>query len=332
MERSASPDVFTPLDAARSAFLRASAPALTPFFADRERRVLWLGVASVLVAFMLTGLAPLWLLALGPVVLGVPHLLADVRYLVVKPGLHREVSLMLGLGVPLVAVTAGAPPVFGVLSVFVAVASGPRSWRQLLAFAGATVLALVAWAFSDDFRLAFVHGHNLVAIGLWFALRPRPSSHGWIPALALGGSALILVGGLDPVVTAMGGWDAPGTGSDFGEFVATHTSGLDPTLAARVVLSFCFLQSVHYAMWLRLIPDDARERRAPRTFRASWRALVQDFGLPALAVVAGLAVGLAAWGAVELSAARNGYLHLATFHGYLELAIAARWFVKGRPA
>ncbi|MCU0687097.1 MAG: hypothetical protein MUF34_33435 [Polyangiaceae bacterium] len=48
--------------------------------------------------------------------------------------------------------------------------------------------------------------------------------------------------------------------------------------------------------------------------------------------MAGLAMGLAAWGAFELRAARDGYLHLATFHGYLELAIAVRWFVKGRPA
>ncbi|MDX2010560.1 MAG: hypothetical protein SFW67_10235 [Myxococcaceae bacterium] len=332
MDRGAALDVLTPLDAARSAVLRMSAPLLTPFFGDRERRVLWLGVGSVVMAFVLTGLAPLWLLALGPVVLGVPHLLADVRYLVVKPRLHRDVPLMLGLGVPLVAVTVGAPPVFGVLSVLVAALSGPRSWRQGLAFLAVAALAAVAWGFPDGFQLAFVHGHNLVAIGLWFALRPRPSSHGWIPGLALAGSAFILVGGLDPLVTAMGGWRAPGTGSDFGEFVVTHTSGLDPTVAAHVVLSFCFLQSVHYAMWLRLIPDDARERRAPRTFRASWRALAQDFGLPALAAVGGLAVGLAAWGIVELPAARTGYLHLATFHGYLELAIAARWFVKGRPA
>jgi hypothetical protein len=255
-----------------------------------------------------------------------------VRYLVVKPGLHRDGWWMVGVAAPLLAVTLGASPSVGVLAAVPAVLSAPRSRRRAPALAVAGVLAAAAWASAHRFQLVFVHAHNLVALALWLFLRPRPASHAWVPLLALAGSALVLAGALDPLVTRLGGWSAPATGLDFGELVVTHADGLEPTLAARAVLSFCFLQSVHYAVWLRLIPEDARPRRAPRTFVASWRALVHDFGAPALFAVAGLALALVAWGLRAPGPARDGYLRLATFHGYLELAVAARWLSQGRLA
>ncbi|XXF76314.1 hypothetical protein P2318_25095 [Myxococcaceae bacterium GXIMD 01537] len=49
-----------------------------------------------------------------------------------------------------------------------------------------------------------------------------------------------------------------------------------------------------------------------------------------LAGFAQLALGMVAWGAVDLARARDGYLRLAAFHGYLELAVAARWLAEGR--
>jgi molybdate transport system substrate-binding protein len=40
-----------------------------------------------------TALIPLWMLALGPILLGVPHLLADLRYCVFRPGWHRQAAI-----------------------------------------------------------------------------------------------------------------------------------------------------------------------------------------------------------------------------------------------
>ena len=45
-----------------------------------------------------------------------------------------------------------------------------------------------------------------------------------------------------------------------------------------------------------------------------------------------LAFGIAAWGVVDLTQARMGYLRLAVFHGYLELAVAVLWLIEGRRA
>jgi len=64
-------------------------------------------------------------------------------------------------------------------------------------------------------------------------------------------------------------------------------------------------------------------RPAPRPFRASLRALKDDLGGPLLVVSGVVALGVAGWALVDLAGARLGYLQLAAFHGYLELAAGA---------
>jgi hypothetical protein len=329
---SVSDALLSPVDGLRSAVLRLVAPWLAPLYSDRRRRVFWLGVASVVSAFVVTGLVPLWSLALGPVVLGVPHLVSDVRYLVVRPGLHRRPLLLVLAGAPLLATSFGAGPEVGLASVLPAVLVGMRrpSWRLALVLAGWAALTVAAWRDAFTFQLGFLHAHNLVAVLLWWLLSPRAPAMAWVPLLTLAGTAAIFAGALDPLVTVAGGWSAPWTGTSFTEFVETITPAMDPTLAARLVLSFCFLQSVHYAVWLRLVPDDERPRPAPRTFRATWAALEQDFGRWPLVACVAVAFGIAGWGLWSLPDARLGYLRLAAFHGYLELAVLARWLVHGR--
>ena len=62
-------------------------------------------------------IAPLWALAIGPLLWGGLHLLADVRYLVVRPRLHRRPLFWLVLGLPLLALTATADLRWGLLAV-----------------------------------------------------------------------------------------------------------------------------------------------------------------------------------------------------------------------
>jgi hypothetical protein len=118
--------------------------------------------------------------------------------------------------------------------------------------------------------------------------------------------------------------------TSFTQHVKALAPRAPPVLALRLVLTFAFLQSVHYAIWLRLIPEDDRPRAAPRPWRATWRALVEDFGAKPLVIFGVLALGIAAWAVVDLTQARLGYLRLAVFHGYLELAVGALWLIEGR--
>ncbi len=319
------------IDAWRARLYRACAPWLSGLYADRGRRVAWLGLVSVTTSFVFTLAAPLWLLALGPVVLGVPHLVADARYLVVQPGLHRRGPLAWLAALPLVATCFGAPAWVSLLAVLPAVlVARAAAWKKALGVLGAAALCAVAGAWEFAFVLGFLHLHNLVALGWWWALRPRTRFALVVPAAALAATAFLLLGGAEPLVTALHAWEAPGTGTSFNEYVDSYAPDLSPTWALRLVLSFAFLQSVHYATWLRLVPEDARGRPAPRPFQATWRALVADFGAPLLLAFVALALFIAAWGAVDLVQARWGYLRLAAFHGYLELAAAALFLVEGR--
>jgi hypothetical protein len=323
------------IDSVRAHLYRALTPWFSSLYADRARRVVWLGLFSIAISFSLTLISPLWLLALGPVILGVPHLVADARYLVVQPKLHERGALALFVAVPLVATGFGVPPAISLLSLVPAVLMAQASaGRKALGLAAWAALTAIAIFWETHFLLAFLHVHNLVAVGWWWAMRPRTRHAILVPAAVFAGTAFLLAGEADPIITALGGWSAPASGASFTEFVQSGSPvGMDATLAARLVLSFAFLQSVHYAMWLRLVPEDARTRPAPRPFRATWDALVKDFGLPMLIVFFGLTLFIAGWGLTDLASARWGYLRLAAFHGYLELAAAAYFLVeRKRPA
>jgi hypothetical protein len=269
-------------DQLRSAVLRRAAPRA--LIADRHARVLWLGLASISIAFLGVFFFGRPMLRVAPLVLGVPHLLADVRYLVVRRGHHRSPGFWLLIAPPALAMSFGAPAAVGFAAV---VGAGVLRRSALITSAGLLLVALGA-RFGDDAQGFFLNAHNFVALALWWSWRPRPLTLLVIPALALAGWAVLWrLGSLD-------------------------------------VEAFAFAQAVHYAVWLRLIPEDDRDRPAPRSFRASWAALRVDFPLWTLAVFAVIAIGLAVWGLFDVHASRGAYLALASFHGYLELGIVAR--------
>jgi hypothetical protein len=326
--------LLAPADALRARLYRLLAPWAGPLFADRERRVAWIGVASVCFAFAVTLVAPLWSLALGPLLLGVPHLVSDARYLVVRPGLHRRTALAILGGLPLLALSLGAGPVIGLLAMVPAVlfAQGPGARKGLLLAVWA-ILSGLALAFEEGFLLVLAHAHNVIAVALWWwAWRARHSRAWGVPVLSALGVGALLLGVAEPVLTVLGGWSAPATASSFSEHIEVMAPIGHPVLGLRLVLVFAFLQAVHYGVWLRLVPEDDRPRVAPRPWRASWRALVADFGPVPLAIFVLLALGIAVWGVVDLAQAKLGYFRLAVSHGYLELAVASLWLVEGRRA
>ncbi|CAK0756211.1 conserved membrane hypothetical protein [Gammaproteobacteria bacterium] len=319
-----------PLDQVRSMAYRLAAPIAAPLYANREYRVAWLGTVLVCTAFGLSLLVPLWLLSLGPVILGVPHLLSDLRYLVMRPGLHRRPALWFSAPT-LLAVSFGAGPVVGLVAMVPAIlAAEGAEWRKLVLLGVWVVLTGLAWFFDIDFQLVFMHLHNLIAVALWWSWRPRNIVAWVVPCLVLVGSVMLLAGVAEPVLNSLGGWTAEWTGNSFSNFLEQIAPPNSGSLAPRFVLLFCFLQAVHYGIWLRLIPEDDRPRPAPRPFQASWRSLVDDFGSLPLFIVGTVTLAIAIWGLVDLPGARLGYLQLAAGHGYLELAAAAYFLAKGR--
>jgi hypothetical protein len=309
---------LAPLDHVRSVTLRALGRRGRVLFASRDARVLLFAATAAATTFALTMVAPIWLLALGPVVLGVPHLVADARYLVARPGLHRRPLLVAAVGVPAAATwiwPSAALALIGVAAVAV-VARGSWPRRAIVLLVGGAV-AIAADHFGYAADLVLAHAHNLIAFALWWLVAPRSVRH-VVPI------ALVALG-----VAAIFAMPATAPTGDLDEFVRALSPVGATAWGVKLVLAFAFLQSAHYAVWLRLVPEDARERTGIRSFAHTLRALVRDLGgwLVAAAIVA--AAAMIAYGLVDARAARLGYLRAAYAHGFVELAVLALVFVEG---
>ncbi|MBX3215504.1 MAG: hypothetical protein KF850_25930 [Labilithrix sp.] len=293
---------------------------------DRDARVATYGLVAVALAFALTSAAPVALLMVGPLVLGVPHLVADVRYLVARPGLHRRAGFWLCGAAP-ACLSFVEPRAWVSTSAVVGAALIARArvgWRVAVALGGGA-LVFACFSLGRVADVALAHAHNVVAVALFVLWsRRRTRLRLVVVAASLLAALAIALGALD------GGPAARLASGDAGALVDALAPLADPVLSVRAALVFAFAQSVHYAVWVRLVPEEDRPRPGLRSFTSSWRALALDLGRPLLALAAVAALGLAAWGALELAAARDGYLRLAVFHGPLELGAATLLLLEGR--
>jgi hypothetical protein len=324
--------LLSPLDELRRRALLALGPLGPPLIRDRDLRVAAAAVFAVLFALLTTAVAPLWAMALGPVLLGVPHLVSDVRYLVVKPAVHRRRLLAICAGIPLACAAANLGMQAGLVAcAAVLVLADTTPVRRI---SGLAVVAALAWAAvlaGDTADLIFAHAHNFIAVAFFWMWRPRGRKLHAVPlALFVLASAAIAWGALDAAWDLADRWAPEGLGT--GERLASFAPDLDGPLAPRLVLLFAFAQSVHYGVWLRLVPEEARDRATPRSFSATFRALRSDFTALGLAACALLALGIACWAVFDLVSAYDGYLRLALFHGHLELAALALLWAEGRAA
>ena len=341
---------IAPLDAARFAVLRAALRA-RPFrwlLSRRDRRVALWATVHALLALALTLTFPMVLFVLGPVLLGVVHVAADVRYLVLRRRLPSwwknaiwigcavlvglriaEECGMRGLTAQRIELLAAAS--FALLALSAGAVVSGTARRALIALPFLTAAGVAAWLDPGTVRLVFVHLHNVVAVVAWLVLfRSRPQT-ALIPLVVIAGATIWLLGA--PLAAA----DATGGLSAFGLHLFAASDWLAPNvpgaLSIGLTLSFVFLQSVHYSAWLLLIPQEDTRAQGSLTFRMSARSLISDFGLAGLAAI-GIAAGAVLAGALfDVHRARSLYLSLAMFHGYLELALLAYFWARGlRPA
>jgi hypothetical protein len=324
---------LAPFDIFRTKLLHAIGPRLCrAIVVPREVRVAWVGAVLGLVALALTAAVPMWLIGLGPLLLGVPHVVSDVRYLLVRPGFHRRLLLMAVIATGMIAAGAGLRLRGGLLAVIGAVLFAQASLPRKLIGVGLAGAALAGvWHAGWIADAIFVQLHNLVAVVWWWTWRPRETKLHWLPlgVFALG-SAMILGGALDGMVMSRGADGSPWAGIDVVTMQSSLASFADGPWALRFVLLFAYGQSVHYTIWLRLVPEEDRPAGTPRTFARSYRALLADLG-PWLLVVAVAATAVfLGWAFVDVAAARMAYLEVGFFHAYLEVVMLALICVEGR--
>lgn len=337
----------SPLDWVRSALYRVALGIrpLAALITLRDRRVALTASLHAIVAFVLTVTVPTLLLALGPIFLGVAHVAADLRYLVLRRGLGKVWLAVIAVACGAIvllrsAQELGADPVgvarleFAVVTVWMgaALVAGASLSRRFGRAAGGFLLVgafgLYAQAEPYAVRIAFTHLHNLVALGLWLYLFRGRLRASLIPLGLIVGLSLILLSGRTYFWT-----EKLGTVQLLGLHVLAASDWLAPGLpfyeAAGLTLSFAFLQSVHYSTWLLVVPQEDVRGQGTVTWRMAARSMLREFGRIGFALLLLSALGVLVAACFNVHRTRNLYLSLAMFHGYLELALAAYFFARG---
>lgn len=342
-----------PFDAARRVCLAqlVRSPAMRSLFLRRDRRVAATLLLHAIVAWLGAIFCPVLLLLAGPVLVGIPHLAADLRHLIVR---RRWPSRLQGVGwgafallaaVPAmglgdrmvtrvsVGVTLGAS-VLGMVLLPIPRVPAPRDvaarprWRFALAATGLCVFGVSGLLDPDRLRLVLVHAHNLVPWVVVAIVAPTARRALLYPAAFVGALALSLVTGMASSLTLANPL-AAALPSSVLVWADTLAPGLSVARAVGWTSAYAFLQSSHYALWLVAIPELERPRPGATTLQTRARLYVEDCGWAGtgLVVLGSLAlVGFAC--ATSWSRATHTYLAWAGFHAYAELALLALWAVR----
>ena len=287
--------VATLLDGVRRPLLRAVVrvePARRLFIA-RESRVLAGALVAVAMSFAVAAWQPLVALWLGAALFGVPHVVAGIRQVAVRERLAPATRAIVALAV-----------VVGVVE---------------LAGSGTRIAAGAVRAYVVLFAAAIV-----VELGARRTVAQRTMAQRTIVRVAVVAVALVLAGG------ALGAFDRLWSPTLFAPRSAAASivaeaigSTVDGVLFRRALFLYAFGQALHFAIWLRLVPELERPSKVPHSFRRALALFEADFGRwarPLLAVcVASLPLILFGGGV-----AREAYFALTYFHVGLEAAALAK--------
>lgn len=336
-------------DHARSRALELVARTpLLPFVAKRDARALARAVFAIAMALVVTVACPAFALAVSPAIFGVPHVAASFRYLVLRGAVARSFAVgsgVLAAGMLTLRVLeqyGNAPSRFAFAEVALAIAwalaaaffaarAAKRPIRFVIAATAILLAGSVALVHPSLARVTFVHVHNLGAPVLWLVVFRRGAFPTRTVALLAGSIALLLSGVTTSWTLAYGGGSALGV-----DLVAVGrwlVPGAAASIAVPLVLVHAFTDSVHYAFWLGVIPDETLTNEGSLSFRMTARALVRDFGVRGIALVAIAALAVLGASFVDMTGARNAYFAFAGFHGYVEGAMLVyAWVKRAGPA
>ena len=324
-------------------------------FRDRGLRSFVLFLAAVALYLPLSFYFPLWLLALGPLIWGVPHIVASVRFqhYSIDGGRGSGASsdrirgTMFILGAAWLAMTLFRmyTDVFdgigewdrhhpglietiaaGALAVGLALHFKVSRLQSLAAVFFLVPLAYALWRLPFAVSGALILLHNFIAFFHWIAA----SRAGRDRAFAVAATAiftlihvLMFAKVFDPLINLAPSGDM----LPWGEFSLDALGGLvvpwsdDPSVWYRAVSLYAFGQAVHYFVWMKAIPDTHAPSDVPTSFGSAWTLLKRDIGSrPALIACAASVIPLAVWMMVNFDWAHRVYFACASFHGYMEVA------------
>lgn len=335
------------LDLLRAMVLRRtlSVPTLRRWYHDRATRLFALFMLSVAIYLPLSLAFPLWVLAIGPMVWGLPHLIASTRFVshgLVRRGLQSRRSFYRLTGLVFLGTFAlrlaterqwlGSPLLNSsyidlslIIVAFAVAGFGFRTVSIGRAMVLLSLIGLVSWYCPLEFLGLLILAHNFVAFIYWINVSKSQRERVYAQ-MALGVFALIHVAIFAGAFDGMYKWvDVPPSlkwaGLDYGELgelILPWTKSY--VFWFHAVVSYAFGQSIHYYVWLKAVPEGGSDNHLPLNFRQSYAMLVKDMGSPIVAITGlGILGLLAIWILHSYALARDIYFLAALYHGYFEI-------------
>lgn len=272
-------------------------------------------------ALVATLSAPYLALIYSPILLGAPHALSDIWLLLVRNS-DVPLGIRICLGVCCATILALAGAMLLGLPVQTYQESAAISILLLLplCFAGPISRAVPQWLLATTLtgllmtdalplRAIMAQAHNVVAIGFLLATaRPLWGRKGIELAVC---STLIGIAAC-AIVGFASGLDSRHNWAVFQPLAFGASDGL----GAALILAYCFLQLLHFSIWIGFLPSFQPGFDARSILRAF------GFGIPlvGLLVLIGTCLSAPAAALGDPAKARSAYLTLVSFHGWMELA------------
>lgn len=312
----------------------------------RSRTVTLLMLAAVAASLLVSTAAPMATAVVGLILFGVLHNLLEIRYVVGRfsslltpPFLYLLATLVGAVAVSrLLSGVAPGPArlaeiVLGYAILAAAAQHGLDGRRRVTAWVLLALGAAVSLAFPAYHFLALTHLHNLVPLFfLWDWSRRIASPRGRrafraVQVLWAVVVPVVLLAGLVPwALSAHPGMVSSVVG-DGQSFLASVTPpGAAGPIAVRVLVVFAFAQTMHYVVWVALLPRVAPDASAAFEARVPWATgpRLWAAGFVAAAVFAVLF-------GVDFDQGKTLYAALASCTTYLELPVLLVLLAGGAP-
>jgi hypothetical protein len=314
-------------------------------FRDRPLRLVFFFVTSFLINFTMALLIPLWMLAIGALIQGIPHLIASMTFTTrlafngVQP-MRPRIAVVLG-GV-LVAVAIGRywATARGVSFVdglpndielaasllaggWLAWASGANLLRCAVGAAILGALGVASYAAPYETLGGLIIAHHFVGFIFWIGRAPTRADR--IVALAvlalLSLTTLAVFAGLfDAAIEWRRTSILGGTLDEYVLGSAILPNTVDAFWLSRAVTVLAISQSFHYLTWFKAIPEQELPHQHPIGFGKAVHFLGHDVGPVVLYGTFYALAGLFIYAFLAgLPEARDLYLAGALFHGYFEI-------------
>ena len=309
---------------------------LRAVFVAPRLRVPAAALVGLAVSLVMALRAPLVALWLGAAIFGVPHVVAGVRHVAVKRSVTRTTRALVAIAAAIGAAQIFAPGalaaewaprafvvIFGsavIVEIFAARAPAMRAAPMLAATLAAVVVGLARPTLA---LLVLAHVHALSSIA-YAAILARRRGVSLTPVVVIAAVVTVAgaIGALDALMPVALAAPRSAAVSIAAEATGASLDGLGAIGFRRALFLYAFGQSLHFAMWLRVVPEVDRPSPTPWSWRRALVALRADFGrltVP-LIIVCVLSVPVILIGG---GAARESYFALTYFHFGLEAAALA---------